>query len=148
MLAMSSVSAQVADTVTLFGDTKIRVLVSGDTVSMSKRQFENVTGLVRSFDMGLDICHKQTDKLFIALSAADTIEVKLRAISEIYQAQVGVYQREYKLLSEIAASQAKMIEDLNNRRFRSERRSVWRGVGYGVGGGALVGLIVGAIILR
>ena len=148
MLGMSSVSAQVADTVTLFGDTKIRVLVEGDTVSMSKRQFENVTGLVRSFDMGLDLCHKQMHKLYTALDVSDTIAIKMGALANVYQSQVTMYQAQYRAMAEIADRQSKMLTDMNASRVRENNRNLWRGIGYGIGGGAVIGIIVGAIILR
>jgi hypothetical protein len=145
---VNTVSAQVADTVVLFDDVKIRVLVSGDTVGMSVRQFSNVVELIGSMDKGLDLCHQQLNKMYTALSVSDTIALKMSSLASVYQSQVLLYQSQYRSMAEIADRQSKMLTDMNTSRVRENNRYLWRGIGYGIGGGAVLGIIVGAIILR
>ena len=136
------------DTVNMYGETTIRVLVSGDTVMMSVRQFDALRGVIRSFEAAANYSSEQVTLFKKALEDGKAIEEKYREMSIMSEDQVRKYRDAYLSLDELAGTQNQRLQELNNELFRKERRAVWRGVAMGGIAGVLTGVIVGIIISR
>jgi len=148
LLFATLLQAQVVDTVDVYGGTKIRIVISGDTVMMSTRQFEGLRGLIRSFEESNMSYREQVLLLQKAIEASRKIEERYRDIDKLCDKQVDMFRKEYNTLVEITANQSQAMLDMNERMFKKERKAVWRGVLIGGSAGLLSGIITGLIIRR
>lgn len=136
------------DTLNLADAYPIRVLISGDTLMMSVRQFEKVEWIIEGLMEDIDLQEMQVQKLKEAVKDGMKIEERYKEADKIRERQVEMYREGYNTAHEIAANQNQLLLDMSNRVLGQNRKTFWTGLGCGVAGGVVVGIITSVILLK
>lgn len=139
---------QQIDTVTVYGNTKMRVIVSGDTIMMSVRQFEALRSIVHSFEFSDSISKEQIAQLKAIVAIDERIEDKWKDIDAAQERQIDMYRREYNTMYEIAGNQNQKLMEISNQMFKKDGKATWMGIGIGAGIGVVIGSFFVAILKK
>lgn len=139
------VSAQIADTILLANNYKIRVLRSGDTVKISNRQLNGVIDLFSSYERSIAGCKEESSMLAYANGICDSMLVVSQSMLSAKERHLEVCLNEYEVLKGITEHNGNMLIDCLKREKRQKRNKIWKWIGggfIGFGFGTLLGIII------
>jgi len=149
LLSIATVcQGQQVDTVLVYGQTKMRIIVAGDTVMMSIRQFDGIRNVFKSFEVSDSLNKDQIARLKEIIETSEEIEEKYKKMDEVREAQLNLYKREYNTLQEIAANQNQRLLDISDSIFRKNKSGMWQGIAIGAGVGAFLTSFVFILISK
>jgi hypothetical protein len=139
------VSAQVADTILLANNYKIRILRSGDTVKISNKQLSGVIDLFSSYERSIAGCKEESSMLVYANGICDSMLVASQSILSAKERHLQVCLDEYEVLKGVTEHNGNLLIDCIKRDKRRNRTKIWKWIGGGLigfGAGALFGVII------
>ena len=126
------------------GQYPMRVIISGDTVSMSQRQLGILSDIFVGYDQELAYRDNQLERYRDVIGKGDSILLSQDRMLGLMQDRVDLCQTEYGRLLELSKEQEGLLKGV----LRSRSRSRWSGALIGGSIGVLSGVIVGILITR